>query len=130
MSSAYTKTLILSTATSLLMRSSMKIKKRSGPRTEPWETPLVTWLGIDKDLFTRVFWVLPDKKSAIHFKIDLLISKFFNTVMSLLCGTESKALAKSRYMMSYRVLLSWAEKSKMLSQRRSLLNKAMLDISY
>ena len=68
--------------------------------------PLATLIGVDKDLSTRVRWVLPDRKSSIHFKIELLIFMFFNTVMSLLCGTESKALAKSRYMMSHGVLLS------------------------
>ena len=66
MSSAYTNTLTMSTATSLLMRSSMKIKKRSGPRTEPWGTPLVTWLGVDKDLFAQVCWVPNDFPMTWH----------------------------------------------------------------
>ena len=66
----------------------------------------MTLLGIDKDLSTRVRWVLLDKKFSIHIKIELLTFMFFNTVTSLLCGTESKALAKSRYIMSHAVLLS------------------------
>ena len=66
----------------------------------------MTLLGVEKDLFTRVRWVPPDKKSSIHFKIELLIFMYFNTVMNFLWGTESKALAKSWYMMPHGVLLS------------------------
>ena len=54
MSFAYTNTLTSFTATSLLMRFSMTIKKRRGLRTQHWEIPLVTWLEVDKDLFRWV----------------------------------------------------------------------------
>ena len=74
----YTNSLTLSTAISLLMRSSMKIKKRSGPRTELWGTPLVTLLGVDKDLSTRACWVFIN-----YFLSTFFILQFYSVFLLL-----------------------------------------------
>ena len=54
MSSEYTNRLTSSTATSLMMKSSMRNKKRREPIAEPWRAPLVTWLEVNKDLSTSL----------------------------------------------------------------------------
>ena len=48
--------------------SFMKTRKRSGPRTDPWGTPLVTETASEDSPSTTTLWVRPVRKDWIHFR--------------------------------------------------------------
>ncbi|KAK4827472.1 hypothetical protein QYF61_018708 [Mycteria americana] len=47
-------------------RSSIKILNKSGPKTEPWGTPLVTGCQLDLTPFTTTLWVQPSSQFFTH----------------------------------------------------------------
>ena len=74
--------------------------KRIGPRTVPWGTPHNTGAGLDKAPLAATWSVLFERKLCnqaptrppIRFSLSLLHNKRWSTL--------SKALAKSKYMVS------------------------------
>ena len=78
-------------------RSLMKMRNKTGPRTDPCGTPLVTNLHIEywSLMHTRCF--LPLNQLLIHSQTLPLIPWLATLSNSLMCGTLSNAFAKSRY---------------------------------
>ena len=77
-------------------RSFIKYIKSVGPRTEPWGTPLVTFVEVEDLSFIETCWVLPVKKSLTQSETFPPTPYPCNFVKSLSWGTESKAFLKSR----------------------------------
>ena len=48
--------------------SLMKTLNKSGPRTLPWQTPLVTWQGLDMEELILTRWDWPERKEDIQKK--------------------------------------------------------------
>ena len=48
--------------------SLMKTLNKSGPNTLPWQTPLVTWQGLDREELILTRWDRPEKKEDIQKK--------------------------------------------------------------
>ena len=78
-------------------RSLIKITNSTGPSTLPCGTPLVTFDQSEYIPFTDTLCCLPMRKSLIQFRTLFLIPYDSILAISLWCGTESKAFAKSRY---------------------------------
>ena len=74
--------------------------KSRGPRTVPCGIPDVTSCQFDYFPFTATFCLLFEMKASIQFTISLLIFRLFYLLISLLCGTVSKAFLKSMYITS------------------------------
>ena len=74
----------------------MRITKRSGPRTLPWETPLVTTAKDNLVPFTMTCSDLPLIKDKIHLPRFPAIPAAFNILRRIPLSTLSKALLKSR----------------------------------
>ena len=74
-------------------RSLMKIMKRTGPRTVPCGTQLMTGLGLEFSPSTTIICCLSLRKESIHLTILLLNLYSFIFVISRLWSTLSKAFA-------------------------------------
>ena len=48
--------------------SLMKTLNKSGPSTLPWQTPLVTWQGLDREELILTRWDRPERKEDIQKK--------------------------------------------------------------
>ena len=92
-----------------LGKSFIKIKNRIGPSTLPCGIPDVMFLKLECAPFTITRCFLLFKNSYIHLKTTPLIPYLSILTKSLLWGTLSKALQKSRYMTSSSCLWSMAE---------------------
>ena len=92
-------------------KSFMYNTKGRGPRTVPCGIPDVTSCQFDSFPFTATFCLLLEMKASIQFTISLLIFILFNLLISLLCGTVSKAFLKSMYItfVWYKAILFWTE---------------------
>ena len=62
---------------------------------DPWGTPHSTETGFEAWPSKTTCWVRPENHKLIHLWVDPLIPQYSNLCNSLLCGTLSKALAKS-----------------------------------
>ena len=80
--------------------SSIKRINRSGPKTDPWGTPLTTFRNEENIPSISTVWFLPVRKLFIQFRLIPWIPKDFKTSMSLLWSTRSNALEKSVYIIS------------------------------
>ena len=81
-------------------------KKSIGPRTEPCGTPDVTSVMSDRAPLTETRCLRFDRKDVIQLCVLPVIPYEVNLDRRRLCGTLSKALAKSRRIASICVLLS------------------------
>ena len=72
-------------------------RKSIGPRTDPCHIPYIMSCQFDSLPFTTTFCLLLEMNASIQFTISLLIFRLFNLLISLLCGTVSKAFLKSMY---------------------------------
>ena len=70
-------------------RSLMKSKNKSGPRTDPWGTPLSTAVHDKKLPFIPTIIILPSRKARIQFNKFPPNPMLFNYWISRLCGTVS-----------------------------------------
>ena len=86
--------------------SLIKTMNASGPRTNPWGTPDVTSHQSELLPFRTTRCFLPVSQLWIHLKTFPLTPWASNFLISLCFGTLSKALAKSRYIISKGLLLS------------------------
>ena len=73
----------------------MKIRKRIGPKTDPWGTPNKTGTGSEAWPSKTTCGLRPESNELIHLWVDPRIPKLSDFCNSLLCGTLSKAFAKS-----------------------------------
>ena len=76
--------------------SLMYSKKSIGPRTEPCGTPDVTYVMSDRAPLTETRCLRFDRKYVIQLCVLPVIPYEVSLDRRLLCGTLSKALAKSR----------------------------------
>ena len=88
------------------LMSLMYSKKSIGPRTEPCGTPDVTSVMSDRAPLTETRSLRFDRKDGIQWCVLPVIPYEVSLYRRRLCGTLSKALAKSRRMASICVLLS------------------------
>ena len=86
--------------------SLMYSKKSVGPRTEPYGTPDVTSVMSDRAPLTETRCLRFDRKNVIQLCVLPVLPYEVSLDRSRLCGTLSKALAKSRKIASICVLLS------------------------
>ena len=84
----------------------MYSKQSIGPRTEPCGTPDVTSVMSNRAPLTETRCLRFDRKDVIQFCVLPVIPYELSLDRSGLCGTLSKALAKSRRIASICVLLS------------------------
>ncbi len=70
--------------------------KRSGPKTEPWGTPVVTVDVLDLKLFNWIHWVCPERYDLNQDRGVPVIPIEANLSRSTSCETVSKATVKSR----------------------------------
>ena len=77
-----------------------------GPRTDPCGTPDVTSVMSDRAPLTETRCLRFDRKDVIQLCVLLVIPYELSLDRRRVCGTLSKALAKSRRIASVRVLLS------------------------
>ena len=77
--------------------SLIKQTNRIGPRTESCGTPLRTSISVEKVPAIATRCLRPVRKCRIHCRTGLPISYDASFTSSLSWGTESKALAKSKY---------------------------------
>ena len=75
----------------------MKMRKRIGPRTEPWGTPLRTRARTEWTPLTVTSWERFRRKSLIQSWSFPLTPKIWSFWRSISWSTLSNALAKSRY---------------------------------
>ena len=94
--------------------SFMKMGNRTGPRTDPWCTPDSSGTGSEAWPSKTTCWVRPESHELIHLWVDPLIPYYSNLCNSLLCGTLSKALAKSIMIKSVRLCLQFTAPSRLL----------------
>ena len=80
------------------------IRNKHGPNTDPCDTPLNTQSEVPPFKRTRCF--LSVSHLLIHSKTTPCMPWAFNFISSLLCGTVSNALAKSKYKVSTHIPLS------------------------
>ena len=80
-------------------------KKSIGPRTEPCGTPDVTSVVSDRAPLTETRFLRFDRKDVIQLCVLTVIPYEVSLDRRRLCGTLSKALAKSRRIASVCVLL-------------------------
>ena len=78
----------------------MYIKNSTGPSTELWGIPLFTGCHEDLESLNTTLCCRPERKSVIQFKVLPVTPYCLRTPISLLCGTESKAFLKFKYIMS------------------------------
>ena len=107
-------TLISSANFSTLLFISLSIEltniiKSNGPKTEPWGTPLMTSFHSDLHPFKITLCWRPDSHSSIQLSNVPLIPWALSCISSLLWGTLSNALLKSRYATSS--CLPWSKLS-------------------
>ena len=88
------------------LMSLMYSKKSIGPRTEPCGTPDVTYVVSDRAPLTETRCLLFDRTDVIQLCVLAVIPYEVSLDRRRLCGTLSKALAKSRRIASVCVLLS------------------------
>ena len=89
------------------LMSLMYSKKSIGPRTEPCGTPDVTYYVVsDRAPLTETSCLRFDRKDVIQLCVLPVIPYEVSLDRRRLCGTLSKALAKSRRIASVCVLLS------------------------
>ena len=88
------------------LMSLMYGKKSIGPRTEPCGTPDVTSVVSDRASLTATRCFRFDRKDVIQLCVLPVIPYEVSLDKMRLCGTLSKALAKSRRIASVCVLLS------------------------
>ena len=88
------------------LMSLMYSKKSIGPRTEPCGTPDVTSVVSDRAPLTETRCLRFDRKDVIQLCVLPVIPYEVSLDRRRLCGTLSKALAKSRRIASVCVLLS------------------------
>jgi len=115
------------------------IKNSTGPRTDPWGTPLQTSRHDDCSPFIQTLWLRSDSQLLIHLSTLSWIPWPSTFANNLLCGTLSKALAKSRYITSIFSPLSILKKtlskktSRLLRHELPRLNpccKSLIDLGY
>ena len=87
-------------------KSLIYIKNRTGPRTLPWGTPLTTSSHPDLASPTRTLWRRPVRNDLIQLYNRPRIPYEYNLLNRRSCGTESNALAKSKYTTSIGFRLS------------------------
>ena len=75
----------------------IKIMKRTGPRTLPWGTPLITGLNEEKEEPTLTLCILSVKNELMQDNNFPVMPKCSKQKISLGMETESKAFAKSMY---------------------------------
>ena len=88
------------------MMSLMYGKKSIGPRTEPCGTPDVTSVVSDRAPLTETRCLRFDRKDVIQLCVLPVVPYEVSLDRRRLCGTLSKALAKSKRIASVCVLLS------------------------
>ena len=88
------------------LMSLMYSKKSIGPRTEPYGTPDVTSVVSGRAPLTETRCLRVDRKDVIKLCVLPVIPYEVSLDRRRLCGTLSKALAKSRRIASVCVLLS------------------------
>ena len=76
-------------------KSFMNTTKRTGPKRLPCGILLFTGARDDRDQFTLTYCLLFSRKACIQVSYSPWIPCHCNLHSSLLCGTESKAFAKS-----------------------------------
>ena len=86
--------------------SLMYSNKSIGPRTEPYGTPDVTYVMSDRVKLTETRCLRFDRKYVIQLCLLPVIQYEVSLDRRRLCGTLSKALAKSTRIASICVLLS------------------------
>ena len=101
---SYAKTRILDGTVSFM--SLMYSKKSIGPRTEPYGTPNATYVMPDRAPLTETRCLRCNRKYVIQLCVLPVIPYEVSLDRRRLCGTLSKALAKSRKIASICVLLS------------------------
>ena len=69
----------------------MKIMKSKGPITEPWGTPVSTFLNLEYEIFIITYCFLLVRKHSIHFNILPVIPISFIFIKSFICETLSNA---------------------------------------
>ena len=74
----------------------MYIKKRRGPRTDPWGTPEVALHADDFSPFRTTYCFLFIRYEHIHLRMYGSRSKILSLSRRGLWGTESKAFCKSK----------------------------------
>ena len=99
------------------------------PRTEPCGTPDVTYVVSDRAPLTETRCLRFDRKDVIQLCVLPVIPYEVSLDRSRLCGTLSKALAKSRRIASACVLLSnaiiqsWTVSSLIVETRKTVLTE-------
>ena len=83
------------TLTILSGKSLMYITKRSGPKTDPWGTPLKTSVHLELASPIITLCLLKLRKSSNHLAISSVTPYPFILWTNLRWGTKSKAFAKS-----------------------------------
>ena len=90
-----------------------------GPNTDPWGTTLETFSETENLSPILTTWFLSERKFEIKFNILPWNSYFLNLYKSLPCGTESKAFAKSKYIISTCEFFSSMDRVQSSKQLRS-----------
>ncbi|CAM9595396.1 unnamed protein product, partial [Bubo scandiacus] len=75
--------------------SSIKMLNRSGPKTEPWGTPLMTGSQLDLTLFTTTLWARPSSQFFTQQSVCPSKPRAASFARRMLWETVSKALLKS-----------------------------------
>ena len=71
--------------------------KKSGPRTEPWGTPILHGVWVDVEPPTQTNWERSDKYEVIHWRTSTSTPKLvFNLDMKISWSTRSNAALRSR----------------------------------
>ena len=76
-------------------------KNSTGPSTEPWGILLFTGCHDDLESLIITLCCRPERKPVIQFKVLPITPYCLRTPISLLCGTESKAFLKSKYITGF-----------------------------
>ncbi|CAN0178455.1 unnamed protein product, partial [Bubo scandiacus] len=76
-------------------RSSIKMLNRSGPKTEPWGTPLVTGRQLELTPLTTTLWARPSSQFFIQRSVCPSKPQAASFTKRMLWETVSKSLLKS-----------------------------------
>ena len=76
--------------------SLIEMLKSSGPRMDPWGTPLITGLHLDMEPLTTALWLRPSNQFFTHQKVQTSNLYLSNLEIWMWCGTTPKALHKYR----------------------------------
>jgi len=81
-------------------KSFIYIRNKSGPNTDPWGTPLITFVYLELLPIKTTLCSISLSQSSIQSYILLIIPNALTFIINLLCGILSKAFWKSRYITS------------------------------